>query len=68
MTFQMNGREYDAIEQNPERPSRWGQLARELLGIWALRENLDLVETHFVNAGHSRLRLVLGVAYTFRHR
>ena len=25
----MNGREYDAIEQNPEKASRWGQLARE---------------------------------------
>lgn len=29
VTFHMNGREYDAIEQNPEKPSRWGQLARE---------------------------------------
>ena len=27
--FVMGGREYQAIEQNPERPSRWGQLARE---------------------------------------
>jgi hypothetical protein len=27
--FVMNGREYQAIEQNPEKPSRWGQLARE---------------------------------------
>jgi len=27
--FQMNGREYEAIEQNPEKPSRWGKLARE---------------------------------------
>jgi hypothetical protein len=26
--FDMNGREYQAIEQNPEKPSRWGQLAR----------------------------------------
>jgi len=26
--FRMNGRAYQAIEQNPERPSRWGQLAR----------------------------------------
>ena len=25
--FQMNGREYEAIEQNPEKPSRWGKLA-----------------------------------------
>ena len=28
LTFQMDGREYTAIEQNPEKPSRWGQLAR----------------------------------------
>jgi hypothetical protein len=29
LTFDMNGRQYQAIEQNPEKPSRWGQLARE---------------------------------------
>ena len=28
MTFRMQGREYRAIEQNPEKPSQWGQLAR----------------------------------------
>ncbi len=27
--FQIAGHEYTAIEQNPEKPSRWGQLARE---------------------------------------
>ena len=27
--FLMDGREYQAIEQNPEKPSRWGKLARE---------------------------------------
>lgn len=27
--FSMEGKEYQAIEQNPEKPSRWGQLARE---------------------------------------
>lgn len=27
--FVMDGREYQAIEQNPEKPSRWGKLARE---------------------------------------
>lgn len=27
--FEMNRRRYQAIEQNSERPSRWGQLARE---------------------------------------
>jgi hypothetical protein len=29
LRFQMNGREYQAIERNPEKPSRWGQLARK---------------------------------------
>ena len=28
VTFAVNGREYTAIEQNPDKPSRWGQLAR----------------------------------------
>jgi hypothetical protein len=27
--FQMDGKGYQAIEQNPEKPSRWGQLARD---------------------------------------
>src|SRR5271167_4706489 len=27
LRFEMGGREYQAIEQNPEKPSRWGQLA-----------------------------------------
>lgn len=27
--FQVDGREYQAIEQNPEKPSRWGQMARQ---------------------------------------
>jgi len=27
--FAMGGKEYQAIEQNAEKPSRWGQLARE---------------------------------------
>jgi hypothetical protein len=26
--FLMDGREYQAIEQNPEKPSQWGKLAR----------------------------------------
>ena len=29
LAFVMDGREYQAIEQNPEKPSRWGQLARD---------------------------------------
>ena len=27
--FRMDGGEYQAIEQNPEKPSAWGKLARE---------------------------------------
>jgi hypothetical protein len=27
-TFTLDGRQYQAIEQNPEKPSRWGKLAR----------------------------------------
>jgi hypothetical protein len=27
--FRLNGRVFEAIEQNPEKPSRWGKLARE---------------------------------------
>ena len=27
--FIVGGHEYQAIEQNPEKPSRWGQLARD---------------------------------------
>lgn len=26
--FTVNGREYQAIDQNPDKPSRWGRLAR----------------------------------------
>lgn len=29
VTFKMNGQEYQAIEQNAEKPSQWGKLARE---------------------------------------
>jgi hypothetical protein len=29
VTFSAEGEEYTAIEQNPEKPSRWGKLARE---------------------------------------
>ncbi len=28
VAFTMGGRQYQAIEQNPDKPSRWGQLAR----------------------------------------
>jgi hypothetical protein len=29
VAFEIDGREYQAIEQNPEKPSRWGQLAKK---------------------------------------
>ena len=29
VAFSMDGRGYQAIEQNPEKPSRWGKLAQE---------------------------------------
>ena len=29
VTFTMDGREYMAIKQNPEKPSQWGKLARD---------------------------------------
>jgi hypothetical protein len=29
VNFRMSGCDYEAIEQNPEKPSRWGQLARD---------------------------------------
>jgi hypothetical protein len=36
--FVMGGRGYQAIEQNPEKPSRWGQLAREGHRVVQFRE------------------------------
>ena len=39
-----------------------------IAGHWALRGNLDLLRTHFVDVGQTRLRFVLGVAYTLRRR
>jgi hypothetical protein len=35
---------------------------------WFGRVNLDFLRTHFVDSGQSRLRLVLGVGYTFGPR
>ncbi len=29
VTFEVDGRKYAAIEQNPGKPSRWGELARK---------------------------------------
>jgi hypothetical protein len=38
VTFQMNGREYQAIEQNAAKPSRWGELARQGHQVVQFRE------------------------------
>jgi hypothetical protein len=35
---------------------------------WSARGNVDLMRTHFAAAGQSRLRLVLGIGYTFGSR
>jgi hypothetical protein len=35
---------------------------------WAARVNLDFMRTHFVDSGQSRIRLKVGVAYTFGSR
>jgi hypothetical protein len=40
--FKFNGRVFEAIEQNREKPSRWGQLAREKHQVVQFRD----VETH----------------------
>ena len=45
--FRMNGRVLDAIEQNREKPSRWGKLAREKHQVVQFRD----VETHKLCCG-----------------
>lgn len=35
---------------------------------WSGRANLEFLRTHLANEGQSRLRLVLGVTYTFGSR
>ncbi len=40
--FELNGRRFEAIEQNRNKPSRWGQLAREKHQVVQFRD----VETH----------------------
>lgn len=46
--FQMNGREYEAIEQNPEKPSRWGKLAAEGRQVVQFR---DVLTNKYVAVG-----------------
>jgi hypothetical protein len=43
--FRMGGNEYQAIEQNPEKPSRWGKLARDGHRVVQFR---DLVSGKYV--------------------
>ena len=38
--FKLNDREFDAIEQNPQKPSRWGKLAREKHQVVQFRDVL----------------------------
>ena len=45
--FVMGGTEYQAIEQNPEKPSRWGKLAREGHRVAQVR---DLASQRYVAA------------------
>lgn len=40
--FELNGRKFEAIEQNRNKPSRWGQLAREKHQVVQFRD----VATH----------------------
>jgi hypothetical protein len=40
--FNLNGRAFEAIEQNPEKPSQWGKLAREKHQVVQFRD----VEEH----------------------
>ena len=36
--FKLNGWMFEAIEQNPDKPSRWGQLAREKHQVMQFRD------------------------------
>lgn len=40
--FELNGRKFEAIEQNRNKPSRWGQLAREKHQVVQFRD----MQTH----------------------
>jgi hypothetical protein len=42
VAFRLNGRMFEAIEQNPEKPSQWGKLAREKHQVVQFRD----VESH----------------------
>ena len=38
--FRLNGREFEAIEQNRDKPSRWGKMAREKHQVVQFRDVL----------------------------
>ncbi|HEY6767977.1 MAG TPA: hypothetical protein VI386_24745 [Candidatus Sulfotelmatobacter sp.] len=45
--FMMSGREYQGIQQNPEKPSRWGLLARQGHRVVQFR---DLLTQKYIGA------------------
>ena len=55
--FPMNGQHYEAIEQNPEKPSRWGKLASEGHAVVQFR---DLVSEKYVAVSVDGKVLVYG--------
>jgi hypothetical protein len=57
VTFQIDGREFQAIEQNPDKPSRWGQLARKGHKVVQFR---DLVTNRYVAVAVDGRVLVYG--------
>ena len=57
--FALSGREYQAIEQNPEKPSPWGKLAREGHRVVQFRDLVThkyvavVVDDHVIQYGTS---------------
>jgi hypothetical protein len=54
--------------QAADRAFTWvlgGGLDYTLSGKWLARTNIDLVRTHFVDAGQTRMRLSIGLAHVF---
>jgi hypothetical protein len=54
LAFSMDGREYQAIEQNAEKPSRWGQLAREGHQVVQFKTRQPTDSWQFVSMGSWR--------------
>jgi hypothetical protein len=57
--FKLNGRVFEAIEQNPTKPSRWGKLAREKRQVVQFRDVVShkyvavAVDGEITEYGHS---------------